>query len=106
MKILAAIILMMTFSAYGRTFECQDRNDVLILKLDRHVAKIKGMTLRNTSRMDWKLPRRSYAFISGPWYKLQVPTEMLRGEEGYISLVAHNTQGRMVYSKFVKCFPK
>ena len=106
MKFLAAIILMMSFTAYGRTFECPDRDEVIILKLDRHVAKIKGMTLRNTSRVDWNLSRRSYAWISDPWYKLQVHTEMLRGEEGYISLVAHNPSGRMVYSKYVKCLPK
>lgn len=107
MKLIFVFMLMICSSAFAaKTFECRDGDEVDTLVLDKHQAKIRDLTLKNTLRVDWSNRLRSYALIMDPWFDFEVDTEMLKGQKGFAYLSAHNSRGQMVYSKFYECNPR
>jgi hypothetical protein len=106
MKILSIVVLLVSFSSFAGTFECRDGDDVDTLILDKHVAKIRDLTLKNMLRVDWNLRLRSFAFIGEPWFDLEIDTKMLKGEKGYAYLSALNSRGQLVFSKYYDCNPQ
>lgn len=107
MKIVLVMILMVTFSAQARVFECRDGDEVDTLVLEKHQAVIRDITLINMLRVDWDNRLRSFSLIGDPWFDLEVDTEMLKGKHGYAYLKSFELQrGQIVFSKFYECIPR